>query len=159
MSDTVLKLIPTEPRHVPAAETHEKALEVLVELTQGWEPEAQVFDQLQYIDPDEWIEAINCPRCGKRLELDGKPEHEAYWDWYNEIVEQEEEHGAESLQVVMPCCKASVPFTDLQIVNGGFAMFELQVSDPEVDCPMPADMQSKVEQAVGCRLKQVWARY
>ena len=43
--------------------------------------------------------------------------------------------------------------------GAGFATFELQVMDPEIDYPMSSEMQSKVEAARGYPLKQVWARY
>ena len=130
-----------------------------MELTGGWEPEAKVYYRLEYVDPGEYIEAIICPRCGMRLKMDWLPEDEPYYGWYGDIVQQEQEEGAESLQVVTPCCKQSVPFKELQFIEGGFAMFELQVSNPEIDYPMPAEMQSKVEAILGCRVTQIWARY
>jgi hypothetical protein len=159
MSSTVLKLIPTDMRHVPSTETHQKALEVLVELTRGWEPEATAFGRLEYIDPGEDIEAIICPRCQARLEMDWALEDSKHSEWYSDIVEQEQACGPDSLQVVTPCCQQTVRFTELQFVDAGFAMFELTVLDPGIDYPMSAEMLSNVEAALGCPLKQVWAHY
>jgi hypothetical protein len=159
VSYTLLKIIPADRRHLPPAETHEPALDLLAELTQGSEPEVRVFDRVQFIDPGENIEAMICPRCGNRLAMNWTPEHTAYFEWYGDIVEEEESVGADFYNVVTPCCRQSVPFADLQFVEGGFAMFELQVMDPEIDYPMSGEMQSKVEAALGCPVKQVWARY
>jgi hypothetical protein len=159
MSETLLRLIPVDPRHVPPPETHQPALALLEQLVPGEETEVRVYEKLEYMDPGEWIEAVICPRCGTRLVMDWSPEHTPYFEWYCDVVHQADQLGAESTQVVMPCCQANLPFAALRFEDAGFARFQLAIWNPDIDCPMPAEHQGQLEAVLGCGLRQVWGRY
>jgi hypothetical protein len=157
MSDYMLKIIPTDCRYVPARETHEPARELLEELLDA-ETDVRVYENLQYIDAGEALETIVCPRCISVLSLYKEP---AIMDWYDQIAEEEAEKGSvESLNVITPCCNANVPFEELEFKEGGFALFELAVTDPDLpDRELPPSSIAELEKALGCALKQVWAHY
>jgi hypothetical protein len=157
MSTHVLKIIPTDRRYVPAQETHEPALKLLEELAPG-ETEVNTYENLQYIDAGEALERIVCPRCRSALSLYKDP---AIMDWYEQIVEEDtEKGGVESVNVITPCCNANVPFEELEFEEGGFALFELAVWDPDLpEYQLPASSMAELEKALGCALKQVWAHY
>lgn len=159
MSDTVLKLIPIDRHYVPPQDRHQPALDLLRRLTKGWEPEVRVHQDVEYVDAGESLNAVICPRCGIRLPMDGLPENERYADWYSDIVQEEVEKGLGKVRVIMPCCQAVVPFADLNFDDGGFARFELVVSNPGINYPLPAEHQAQIEALLSCKVRQLWARY
>jgi hypothetical protein len=64
------------------------------------------------------------------------------------------------LAIVMPCC--GLP-TNLNALNylppAGFARFSLSARNPDVGGVLAADDLSVLEKAIGCKLRQVYARY
>jgi|SRR5688572_1521218 len=93
MSDHVLKIIPTDRRHVPARDTHEPALELLLELAPGEMPEVRASEKLMYIDAGEALERIVCPRCRSALDRYKEPISE----WYAQIDEETTKKDVESV--------------------------------------------------------------
>jgi hypothetical protein len=127
MSDHVLKIIPTDRRYVPAREVHERALKLLQELAPG-EGEIKASDKLMYIDAGEALERIVCPLCRSALDR----YKESISEWYSRIDEELTEKDVESLNVITPCCNASVPFQELGFEDGGIARFELVIWNPDL---------------------------
>jgi hypothetical protein len=159
MSDTVVKVIPVDPSHVPPMAVHRPALDLLIELVPGCEdPGIRIHRDVQYIDAGEYEEGASCPHCGHRLSFDWSPEHEAEMNWYREIVHQTEQ-SAEGVHTVMPCCRTQVAFEQVRFENSGFARFELVVSNPDVPYPLSSEVMRQLEKVLGCLLRQVWARY
>ena len=155
MSDHILKIIPADRGHVPPPETHETALKLLEQLAPG-ETEVKVSEKLQYIDAGEALAWIVCPRCRTRLDMYLEP-HAA---WYSRIDEQLSKNEVESITVEVPCCNAGVPFTELELEDGGFARFEIAIWNPDVgEYQLPASSMALLEEALGCKLRQVWAHY
>jgi hypothetical protein len=158
MSDTVVKLIPLDPGHVPGADRRSAALALFVELTGGWEPEERVHATLQYVDAGENEEGATCPNCRRRLVFDWSSEHQSEMDWYREVVHLTE-RSADGHKTRMPCCGAELAFSEVEFESSGFAKCELLVSNPDVDYPLPTEMLARLEDALGCQLRQIWARY
>ncbi len=159
MSDTVVKLVPADPRHVPPPPTHRPALDLLVQFALECEdPNVRTYHTLQYVDAGEYEEGASCPRCGHHLTFDWAPEHEAEMDWYREIVHETEER-VEGVRTIMPCCGAEVLFEEVRFDSSGFAKFELVISNPAVPYPLPAEAMRQLELVLGCPLLQVWAKY
>jgi hypothetical protein len=155
MSDHLLKVIPTDRRYLPAPETHQPALKLLQELAAG-EGEVRASEKLMYIDAGEALERIVCPRCRSALDRYEEPINE----WYSQIDEELTEKDVESLNVITPCCSASVPFEELGFEDGGIARFELVIWNPDLpDYQLPASSMAELEKVLGCSLKQVWAHY
>ena len=156
MSDHVLKIIPADRRHVPAAETHAPALKLLLELAPGEMPEVRASDTLRYIDAGEALEWVVCPRCRSRLNVLEEPHQEWFWNIDKEVSR----HGVEAVVATPPCCNEKVPFGELEFEDGGIARFELVVWNPDLDdYKLPANSMARLEKALGCALKQVWAHY
>lgn len=155
MSDHLLKVIPTDRRYLPAPETHQPALKLLQDLAPG-EGEVRASEKLMYIDAGEALERIVCPRCRSALDRYEEPINE----WYSQIDEELTEKDVESLNVITPCCSASVPFEELGFEDGGIAHFELVIWNPDLpDYQLPASSMAELEKVLGCSLKQVWAHY
>jgi hypothetical protein len=155
MSDHLLKVIPTDRRYLPARETHQPALKLLQEHAPG-EGEVRASEKLMYIDAGEALERIVCPRCRSILDRYKEPINE----WYSQIDEELTEKDVESLNVITPCCNASVPFEELGFEDGGIARFELVIWNPDLpDYQLPASSMAELEKVLGCSLKQVWAHY
>lgn len=159
MSDTVLKVVPVDPRHVPAVATQRQALHLLIRFAPKCEdPDIRIHREVQYIDAGENEEGATCPRCGHRLSFDWSPEHEAEMDWYREMVHRTEQ-SAEGIRTVMPCCRAEIPFEEVRFESSGFGKFEMVISNPDTPHPLSAEAMQQLEAVVGCRLRQVWAYY
>jgi hypothetical protein len=156
MSDYILKIIPMDRAHVPAHETHRPALELLEQLAPG-ETEIRASEELRYIDAGEALAWIVCPRCRARLDM----YQESHAAWYSQVDEQLSATDPESLTVTMPCCKADVRFTELELEDGGgFARFEIAVWNPDVsEYQLPAASMALLEKVLGCPLRQIWAHY
>ena len=155
MSDHILKIIPADRRHVPPPEAHGPALSLLEQLAPG-EAEVQVSEKLLYIDAGEALEWIVCPRCRTRLNRYQEPNAE----WYAQVDEELSRSDVESLTVKVPCCKADVPFSELELEDGGFARFEIAIWNPDVgEYQLPASSMTQLEEVLGCPLRQVWAHY
>jgi hypothetical protein len=155
MSDHVLKVIPADRRYLPARETHAPALKLLQELAPG-EGEVRSSEKLMYIDAGEALEKIVCPRCRSALDVYKEPVSE----WYSQIDEELTQNDVESLNVVTPCCNASVPFSELEFEDGGIARFEIVIWNPDLpEYRVPASSMAELETVLGCSLKQVWAHY
>ncbi|VTR99367.1 hypothetical protein [Tuwongella immobilis] len=159
MSDTVVKVIPADPRYVPPAAVHQPALDLLIRLAPRCEdPSIRVHRKVQYVDAGEYEEGATCPHCGQHLVFNFFVEDDPPANWYREIVHQTELH-AEGVPTVMPCCGAEVPFEEVRFDSSGFARFELIVSNPDTPYPLPDGAMRQLEAVVGCPLRQVWARY
>jgi hypothetical protein len=159
MSDTVVKVIPADSRHVPPVAVRQPALDLLISLAPKCEdPGIRVHRKVQYVDAGEYEEGATCPGCGQHLTFNYFVEEDKAADWYRDIVHRTERH-AQGVQTEMPCCGAEVPFEQVRFDNSGFAKFELVVSNPGIPYPLPDEAMRQLEAVVGCPLRQVWARY
>ena len=164
MSETVLKIIPTDQDYVPTPEQQEKALVLLRKLVPFGMHEARVYDNLTFIDQGEYCEAILCPSCGVRVAVDPFNGSDLAQDWYH-ALDEAIVAGApvRTLKTVMPCCRASVSLTSLRFVSpAGFACFELSVTDPCTEderTVLRAEQVGELESVLGCKLMQIEARY
>lgn len=161
MSDDVLKIIPDDPEFVPSPNTHKKAVSVLEEmLPDGEMCEAESFDNLQFIDGGENLEAVVCPACGKRVVLNSLTEDHPGMAWWFETERLMETVLVEKLQTDMPCCNSTVPFTSLTFDwPAGFAHFELCIWNPNIARNLNDSEMAKLEAVLGCKLRQVRAHY
>lgn len=160
MSDTVLKLIPTDKRHIPPSATHQPALDILLRLAPNCEcPRIAIYEQLQYIDAGENEEGATCPHCGQHMVFDSLLEDDAERDWFRNIVHQTEDEVIDGATTVAPCCGVAVLFENVRFDYSGFAMFELSIDNPDVDYPLSDEAMQQVANVLGCSLRQIWARY
>src|SRR5262245_35987557 len=91
MSDTVVKVIPADSRHVPPVAVRQSALDLLVRLApRGEDPKIRVHRKVQYVDAGEYEEGATCPRCGQHLAFNYFVEEDRATDWYRDIVHRTE---------------------------------------------------------------------
>ena len=161
MSDTVLKFIPTDPTFIPPAEAQQQAMEFLESLLpEGEDCQTQIFPRLEFIDQGENLERVFCPGCHATLYLDFFSEGDPVVEWWHSISDEGQERGYEGVRVSMPCCHRDVLFTDLTFDwPGGFARFQLDISNPQIGHPLPDEDLKKLSNVLGCHLKQIWAHY
>jgi hypothetical protein len=163
----MFKVIPEERGFVPPVSRHELAIRKLEEFTpEGEEVEIRVYPHLEFIDQGENLEAIVCPCCKHRLEIDHFSENDPIGEWWQQAnVEADVHRGKDVFELnpdavcQMPCCQARVKFIDFEFDwPGGFAKFELTVSNPNLETLTREQIQ-ELEEILACRLKFIRAYY
>ena len=126
----------------------------------GEEFEAEVHDQIEFIDPGEIIDAVICPACNKHLNLDPVAENDPVAAWWYELADAMSESPVETVTTRMPCCGRIARVLDLEFDwPAGFAKFELSVMNPNSADNLAAWQLLELEMVLGCPLKQVRAHY
>ncbi|WP_369941723.1 hypothetical protein [Xanthomonas medicagonis] len=161
MSDDVLRIVPASSTHIPPVETHEPAVRMLEKLLPDGEMcEADVYENVEFIDCGENLEAIICPACGTRTKLHIFSETDAGTLLWDEIATALEDVPAAKLEVQMPCCGTTMLFTALGFDwPTAFARFELSIYNPNTSENLPPGQVALLENILGCELKQVRAHY
>ena len=152
---------------MPPTWTHKAAIRKLGDFApEGEEVEIRVHPHLEFIDQGENLEAIVCPCCKKRLEIDHFSDDDPIGEWWQQANIEADVHRGEDIfelnpeaSCQMPCCQAQVKFIDLEFDwPGGFSKFELTVSNPDLETLTPSQIQ-ELEEVLGCRLKLIRAYY
>lgn len=161
MSDDYLKIIPADTHHVPPVERHIKAVEYLKDLLPGGEEcTVDVYDTVQFIDQGGNMEAIICPACGARHEIDHSSDEDPVLQWWCTLGDQMELRPAESIVTTTSCCRAQVRLIDLEFDwPAGFARFELSIRNPNISENLATPQLAELETILGCALRQVRAHY
>ncbi len=107
MSETHLKLIPTDPGFVPEATSCEKAVEALKRLAPvqhclASEITAIVTEQVQFIDQGGNFERVVCPFCETELTIEF---------WHKVMDKAYETHFAD-LSMITACCSTTTSLND-----------------------------------------------
>jgi DNA-directed RNA polymerase subunit N (RpoN/RPB10) len=149
MSDSYLRLIPTDPGWRPDDVALRRAVRVLRELV----PEAdrvrgRQHEGVVFVDAGSNAERVDCPACGAelaedwwagRLDRAGRPSAGAFTD----------------LAVTTPCCETRTTLNDLDYVwPAGFATAVVEARNPGRGWLTP-DERARVEQALGHPLREV----
>jgi len=150
MSDAILSLIPQDPSYVPNASAQASAVSLLRSLApQADRVKAQVFNNVTFIDQGANFESVHCPGCKIEVEI-------ASWqDWMSKAS------GSEfcDLSLAMPCCGASTSLNDLIYEwPAGFARFALIIQNPNIGGWLAEEKLAEVDDVVGCKLRQIYAR-
>src|SRR5262245_59028490 len=146
MSDTYLKIIPKHFDFIPEQTKQRLAVEMLENLApDGKGVQAEVHKRVQFIDQGEYLEAIICPLCGSRLNIDYFSEDDPIRAWWDEaIIKADLTAGKGRFKfddqciLEMPCCQGKAHFTSLRFHSpAGFARFELFILNPGIKDPLP----------------------
>lgn len=161
MSDDYLKIIPTSPDQVPPKKAHKPAVSLLKSFfPDGEECQAEVYEAIEFIDQGENIEAVICPACRKRSELDHLSEDDPVVAWWCELSDAICESALETLSTTMSCCGRDVRVMDLEFDwPAGIARFELSVMNPDSTENLTASQLGELETILGCGLRQIRAHY
>lgn len=150
MSDFFLSLIPDDPTYVPPVEAQAQALAALrARLPPPSQVAVQVFDEVTFIDQGSNFEKVLCPACEEDI-----TEH-----WAG-LMQAASEAEFSDLSLSMPCCGRLTNLNALgYIPPAGFARFSLRAMNPNVGGVLAAKDVSALEGILGCKLRQVYARY
>jgi hypothetical protein len=154
MSDTILSVIPTDPRWQPepARAEHARALVAgLLSMERRGFDKLKVtwHEQVAVVDCGENIQRIICPHCAAEIAT----------QWWHDLLE---EHavggfGFDDQTATLPCCGRSTSLTDLDYDRPcGFARFEIEIWNPDRD-PFTADELASIAQAIGHPVRQITA--
>jgi hypothetical protein len=150
VSDNYLRLIPTDPTWRPGAEVTQRAVATLSALVPGADSvEAEMYEEVTFIDQGANFEGLRCPGCQAELEM----------DWWSDHMGEAGDAGFENLDVTTPCCGARTSLNDLTYDwPAGFAQAELSVLNPQRGWLDDAEL-AQVASELGHPLKQVMAHY
>ena len=70
MSESVLKIIPTDQDYVPSTEQQAHAVAVFRAMVPYGAIEAKVYDDLEFIDQGQYCDTVLSSFCGKRIAVD-----------------------------------------------------------------------------------------
>jgi hypothetical protein len=161
VSDNYLRIVPIDPRFIPAESVAQAAVQMLGPAVLGADRVlAKNYGHPVFIDQGANLEAIVCPACGSRLLFHSAEDAESVREWWYAIADLLDEQNIADLSVNMRCCQASVLFADLDFDwPAGVASFEISILNPGISGPLPGDTVSSLEGALGCKVRQIWAHY
>ena len=152
MSDSVLTVVPTDPRWQPSPDVGRAAADLVASLALvdgdgGW-CEVDWYDEVRLVDCGENLERITCPHCGRELSD----------TWFGDALDERSGSGAgvTSLDVVVPCCGTATTLDALKWPMA-FTRFKIAIWNPS-RLLTPAAV-AEIEEALGHRLSQVRAHY
>lgn len=148
MSDSIFRLIPASPEHVPSEEALSAARGLLrAQLPSAQEIEEELTPEVRFVDPGENLEEIRCPACSATIAM-------AWW-----ITAMDEAHRTafRNLTVLPPCCGQTTTLNDLTYLwPAGFARFSLEVLNPGIP-DLPPGALAELETVLGTRLRLIRA--
>ena len=156
MSDTILSVIPTDPRWQPDPTRAEHARSVVAGLL-PLERCGLGFDEIKVtwhaqvaaVDCGENIQRISCPHCAAEIDI----------RWWSDLLEERVCSGEnfDDLSATLPCCRVSASLTDLDYDwPCGFARFEIEIWNPDRDW-FTGDELASIAQAIGHPVRQIMA--
>ena len=149
MSDTYLRIIPTDPTCVPSALARERALGVLRRAAPLADDIAsQVTDEVRFVDAGADFETVRCPRCGADIA-----------EWWSLAMEIAHEQRFRDLRITTPCCAARTSLNELvYTVPAGFARYTLEALNPGLGS-LSDSLVRRLEEALGATVRVIWAHY
>jgi len=161
VSDNYLRLIPADMWFRPDQVAAQGAVRLLQEaLPEADQVMAEQYDYPVFIDQGANIESIRCPACSQRRSFSHSDGSEANLEWWQDLIEHLDGENVADAVVTMPCCQSEVPFHRLEFDwPAGVASFELSILNPGIGNPLDPAIIVRVENALGCRVREVWAHY
>ena len=150
MSDNYLRLIPTDPTWRPRAEAAHRAAAALSALAPCADTvEAELSDEVRFIDQGGNFERVSCPECHSELGI----------EWWSEQMGHAVVGAFANLDVTTPCCGTPTNLNDLTYDwPAGFARTQLSARNPGRSWLDDAEL-ARVAAALGHPLRQVMAHY
>jgi hypothetical protein len=111
--------------------------------------ECRVSDQVAFFDQGSNFEKVQCPACNEDIT--------SQWlEWMDKAFASQ----FVDLAITVPCCGLATNLNALRYLPpAGFARFSLSARNPGVGGTLSIDDLSVLEKAIGCKLRQVYARY
>lgn len=150
MSDDILTLVPRDPFLVPRLEAQTLAIERLRILL----PDAEKIDREQhahvrFFDCGENFQSVSCPHCRLPVDMD--------W-WQQSMSEDSVDGGFRVARYALPCCHQHASLNELHYDwPQAFGRFAITALNPGVST-LPADLATRIEDALGCSITAVRGR-
>ena len=146
MSDTILRIIPTNPSYVPDEIRQSKAHNFLQKLFNREDVEFGTTAEIEFVDQGQNFESVHCNRCGREMELE---------DW-QAAMDASYETKFENLIFRMPCCCTETSLNDLDYRwPAGFSRFSISIQNPQTD--IDELTIKELENTLGAPLRIIWA--
>jgi hypothetical protein len=146
MSDTFLRIIPTNPSYVPDEIRQGKARNILQKLFDREDAEFETTAEVEFVDQGQNFESVHCNRCGQEI----GPE-----DWQN-AMNASYETKFENLIFRTPCCCTETSLNDLDYRwPAGFSRFSISIQNPQT--VIDELTIKELENAIGAPLRIIWA--
>ena len=149
MPESLLRVIPEDPRRVPSATAREHAEKLLRGALPGADDVvSQVTEHVRFVDCGDNFESVTCPGCGIEI-----------GEWWSVVMEVAHEQHFRDLQATLPCCGRRVSLNDLVYSwPSGFARYTLEAMNPGLGS-LPDRVRTRLESVLGCRVRVIWAHY
>lgn len=150
MSDNYLRIIPIDLLFEPFPEAVDAAMTLLGQLAPANESiQVRRTDEIRFLDQGENFERVLCPYCRHDLTNVCTVWMEKSWESRFTVRE-----------ISLPCCDRSTDLNDLTYEwPAGFARIALEVQNPEPVEWLDRNAQEKIEQVLGCGIRQILAHY
>lgn len=150
MSDSILRIIPSDPALVPdigaqqSAATHARQA-----FPKADEVTVRVEDDVTFVDAGGNFETVSCQACGAELDQ----------EWWADVMDRAAAGSFVDLAVTVPCCGAATSLNDLRYeMPQGFARLIIEVMNPNA-ADAPPGVETLLRDALGCEPRFVWAHY
>ena len=148
MSDTVCKIIPTDPNTKIATDKMDAARKYVEDILKCDSVNVQYSDNPKFIDCGSNLERIKCPECGRKLGF----------DWWQGAMSTASKSSFTGLDVVLPCCNKESSLNELDYdFKCGFASFEIDIVNPAKD--IDDELIEAISKLLTCDIRVVIARY
>lgn len=149
MSDHLLRLIPEQPDFEPTVPAVDAALNALTGFVRAEAVTADRYGRVVFVDQGSNFECVRCPYCQKDVS-------EQWGKW----MSASSQTGFLKRTITLPCCIRPIDLNDLMYEwPAGFAKFQLEARNPDPSGWLPGLSQLRLEQILGCKLRQVLTRY
>ena len=148
MSETILKIIPTDPIHIPDSVSMDKCKLYLETLFDANQIEFLETEHIEFIDPGQNFENVFCNICGREINLD-------YWA---RKVDSASINTFNDLAFLAPCCGSPTSLNSLRYEwPAGFARFSILILNPNVE--FTDNALQELEAIINSSLRKIWAHY
>ncbi len=148
MSDTLLKIIPTDSTYVPDSLSENKCRIYLQTLFDANHVTFLATQDVEFIDPGQNFEHVFCNVCAREINL-------GYWE---EKVDSASINKFNDLTFLTPCCGNRISLNSLRYEwPAGFARFSIQILNPNVVLTDQALQQ--LQEILNTPLRKIWAHY
>jgi hypothetical protein len=149
MSESVLRLVPTDPLCIPSSIAQDQARNLFSSLLPEGEIHVIVTEDVSFIDPGGNFERILCPTCSAVVPI----------EWWSRVMDRAYAASRfRDLSIVLPCCQTHSSLNNLCYDwPTGFARFLLEARSPGSD--LTEQQVSLFELLLGCSVRKIWAHY
>jgi hypothetical protein len=148
MSDTILKLIPSNPGFIPDKESLIAARSFLDIAFKGSEIEVIQTENIEFVDQGANFESMNCNLCGQLIDD----------ETWQDAMDMAYETHFENLAFTTPCCAQTSSLNNILYTwPAGFAKFCISILNPAVDAEQ--HQLAEIERILGISIKKIWAHY